>query len=146
MSEEQNDSRGALLRPQQLASFLGVGDRQTRKLLGEIEALGFKLEPDTDGARLCPPGLAAAVKACRAQKRELSSLRLDAAMSRYLAPGAGVDEADPLALLIYVAAEVAIVREVVATAANALTVGAAATSFRPFSWSANSLPDPKLAL
>jgi hypothetical protein len=143
---EPNDSRNALLRATQLVGLWGVGERQVRKVLAELEALGFKLEPDTDGARLCPPGLAAAVKACRAQKKELAALRLDPALSRYLAPGAGVDEADPLALLIFVSAELAIAREVIGTAANALTVGAAATSFRPFSFANAGLPDPRHSL
>lgn len=146
MNEEQNDSRNALLRPAQLVGVWGVGERQVRKLLGELEALGFRLETDRDGARLCPPGLAAAVRTCRQAKKELSVLRLDPTAARYLAPSAIADELDPLALLIFVATEVSIIREVTATAANAMTTGAAASQIRPFAWVNVGIPDPRHSL
>lgn len=138
-----SDSRNDYLRPSQLVGVWGVGERRVREILAEVEALGFRLETETGGVRLCPPGLAAAVKECRQEKRELSAMRLDPSMSRFLTRGAGTDELDPLAVLIYVATEVSICREVVAAMANALTTGMAASSYRPFSWSNCALPDPK---
>lgn len=134
------------LRPAELASFLGVRERQTRKILGELDCLGFRLEVIPGGARTCPPQLAAAVKAYRAQGRELSALRLDPSMTAFLERDARGVEPDPLDVLIYTACEVAIVREAVGALSEALTSGASRSSYRALSFANASLPDPRNGL
>jgi hypothetical protein len=142
MSDSQND----FLRPPQVAALWGLSERQARNITAQVEALGFRLAPDSSGARLVPPGLAAAVRACRSGKRELSSLRLDPSLARYLTRGAASEELDTFELLLFVATEVSIIREVCAVATNALSVGAAATSYRRFSFANAGLPDPRSSL
>lgn len=117
-----------------------------RRIVGELEALGFRLEPDAGGARLCPPGLAEAVRVARSQKRELAALRLDPAMSRFLTPGAAAENLDALDLLIYVSAELAIIREVAGNMAVAMSTGVAQLSYKPFSWTNVACPDPRHSL
>jgi hypothetical protein len=141
-----SDSINDFLRPPQFASLLGLSERQARNVAGQLEALGFKLTPDSGGVRLIPPGLAAAVKIARQQKKDLAALRLDPAAARYLAPGAATDELDPLALLIHVATEVVICREVVGNMAVAMSTGVAAQSWKPFSWTNAGLPDARTSL
>lgn len=144
---EQNDSHNALLRPEQLSALWGIGERQVRKLLGELETLGFKVEAAERGVRLVSPGLAEAVRVCRSQKKELSTLLLDPAAARFLTPGGAADGLDPLAMLIYVSAELALLREVVGTAAGAMQTGAALAPLAPgFSFTNKGLPDPRRAL
>lgn len=143
---ETNDSHASQLRPAQLSALWGIGERMVRKVLAELEALGFKLGTDEGGARVCSPGLAEAVRVCRSQKKELAALRLDPAASRFLAPGAAADELDPLALLVYVATEISVVREVTGVMANAMNAGMSAGQYRPFSWTNAGLPNPKHSL
>lgn len=132
----------AYLRPSELAAFLGLKDRATRKVLGELEALGFKLEPAPGGVRLCAPQLAEAVKTARTAGQELAVLRLDPSLIPFLAQNGAGRELDPLDVLIFTATELAICREVIGTMANALT----SSGFRPFSFKNASLPDPRLNL
>lgn len=139
----ENDSINSHLRPSQFAAFLGVSERQGRNITAQLEAMGFKVTPGPDGIRLVPPLLAAAVKECRQAKRELSTLRLDPSMARFLARGAA-GELEAFDLLLHLATETAIVREVVACMGNAMAVGA--TAIRPFSWRNNSVEDPRVNL
>lgn len=140
------DSTDDHFRPGELAAFLGVRERTTRKILGELEALGFKLEPAPQGVRLCPTAVAAAVKAARERGQELLALRLNPAMTPYLERDVRGAEPDALSVLIYTAAEVAVVREMGGTMANALNVPTVRANLRPFSWANASLPDPRNGL
>ena len=134
------------LRPAELGAFLGLKERRTRTVLGELEALGFKLEAAAGGVRLCPPQVAAAVKAYRAQGRELSALRLDPSMTPFLARDSRGVEPSALDVLIFTAVEVAIVREAVGALSEALTTGAARSSYRALSFTNAGLPDPRNGL
>jgi hypothetical protein len=124
-----------------LAKRWRVSERRTRQLLGELEALGFRLEPDIYGARRCPLALAEAVQAARAEGRELATL-LELEGLRHLLPRNG-DGGDPLAALIEAQAELAILRAAVAELARAVEGVPAA---RRVHWQAVGLPEPRRAL
>lgn len=134
------------LRPGELASYLGLRDRQTRKVLAELESLGFKLEASPGGMRLCPPQLAAAVRAARAQQRDLAALRLDPSLTAFLARDVRGVEPDPIDVLIFTATEVAICREAIGALSEALTTGASRSSYRALSYKNVGLPDPRNGL
>lgn len=112
------DSVNDYLRPSELGAFLGVAERTVRRILGELSALGFALEPGQQGVRYCPPALAAAVKSARQRGKELSTLRLDPALAPFLARDARGTEPDPLDVLVFVAAEHAILRETIGAVAD----------------------------
>lgn len=141
-----SDSIHDFLKPSELATFLGLQSRMTRKILGELEALGFTLPVGQQGTRMCPPGLAAAVKTARDQGKELASLLLDPALTPFLARDARGVEPDPLDVLVFATAEIGIVREAVAVMASALNVPSVRSAMRPFSWTNASLPDPRNGL
>ena len=134
------------LRPAELGAFLGLRERQTRKVLGELEALGFKLETLPGGIRTCPPQVAAAAKAYRAQGRELAALRLDPSMTAYLNRDARGVEPDPLNILIFTATDLVICREAIGALSEALTTGASRNSYRALSYKNLALPDPRQGL
>lgn len=136
------------LRASELAALLGVAERRSRQLLGELEALGFALETAEYGARRCPAGLAAAVKVARAEGRELASLRLDNSLKPYLrADRRDEAEFDPLTLLVESRAEVAILREVVGELLRALANGSQRLGFvAPTSWGFLGVPEVKRGL
>lgn len=141
-----SDSTQNLLRPGELGAVLGIRERMTHRVLGELEALGFRLEQGPQGVRLCPVGLAAAVKAARERGQELSALRLNPAMTPYLNQDAQGAEPDALSVLIYAAAELAIVREGFGVMATALNNPVVRAGVRPFSWTNAGLPDPRNGL
>jgi hypothetical protein len=134
------------LTPSQLGAFLGLRERATRGVLSDLEALGFKLEPTSYGGRRCPAKLAAAVKAARAAGHDVASLRLNPALHAFLALDARGVEPDPLDVLIFAAAELAIAREVIGEVTRAVEVGVQSGVKRPFSWRNSGLPDPKVGL
>ena len=134
------------LRPAELGAFLGLKERRTRTVLGELEALGFRLEAAAGGIRLCPPQVAAAVKAYRAQGRELAALRLDPSMTPYLQRDSRGAEPDPVDVLIFTACELSIVREAVGALSEALSTGASRNSYRALSFRNAGLPDPRQGL
>ncbi len=135
------------LRASELAALLGVNERRSRQLLGELEALGFALETGQYGSRLCPAGLAAAVKVARAQGRELASLRLDESLRTYLKPDRLEPELDPLTLLIEGRTEVSIVREVLGELHRSLSGGSQRYGYAaPTSWAFLGVPEVKRGL
>lgn len=140
------DSTNDYLRPGELGAVLGVGERQTRKILGELAALGFKLEVGTQGSRYCPPGLASAVKAARSRGKELSSLRLDPALAPYLARDARGVEPDALDVLVFVAAEHAILREAVGAIADTIRTALPHMAGRTPNYRSLGVPDPRNGL
>lgn len=119
-----------------------------RRVMAELEALGFRLEPDVNGSRAIHPQLAEAVRIARSQKKELAALRVDPAMAQFLTPGAATDTLDPLDVLIFIAAEVSILRETVGIMTYAMSVGIVQLAQRPgvFGWSNSALPDPRHSL
>lgn len=141
-----NDSTNEYLRPGELGAFLGVGERQTRKVLGELGALGFKLEVGTQGSRYCPPALAGAVKAARERGKELAVLRLDPALAPYLARDARGAEPDALDVLVFVAAEHAILREAVGSIADSVRQALPHMVGRTPNWRSLGVPDPRNGL
>lgn len=141
-----SDSTADYLRPSELGAFLGVGERQTRKVLGELEAYGFNLAVGQQGVRYCPPGLASAVKAARQRGKELAVLRLDPALSPYLARDARGAEPDSLDVLVFVAAEHAILREAVGAIADTIRTALPHMSGRTPNWRSLGVPDPRNGL
>ena len=135
-----------LLLPAQFAALMSVRERRGRQLLAELEALGFVLTPDNRGARQVPRQVAEAAKAAHQAGRDLASLRLNVALTPYLARDVRGVEPDSLDVLIYTAVEVSIVREAVAVLAEALTTGASRSSYRALSFRNASLPDPRQGL
>ena len=135
-----------LLLPGDFAALMGVRPRRGRQILAELEAVGFKLEPDNRGARQVPRQVAEAAKAAHQAGRELASLRLNVALTPYLQRDVRGVEPDALDILIYTACEVAIVREAVAVLAEALTTGASRSSYRDLSFKNAGLPDPRQGL
>ncbi len=135
-----------LLLPSQFASYMGVRERRGRQLLAELEAVGFVLTPDNRGARQVPRPVAEAAKAAHRAGKELASLRLNVALTPYLARDARGVEPSALDTLIFTAVEVAICREAVAVLAEALSTGAQRSSYRALSFRNASLPDPRQGL
>ena len=135
------DSYDLYLRPKQLSGLWGVKPRQTQRILGEIEAMGYSAAPDGNGARRLHPEVAHAVKACRERQADLLTLRLNHELDRHLQKGRAA-EPDPLEVLIEVAAELAIVREVAGTLAESARA-ALGPGWREPLWSGLSLPFPR---
>ncbi len=106
-----NEPLETYLKPTELGAFLGLQPRQAWVVLGTLESLGYALVPAQQGVRLCPPGLAATVKAVRREERDLASLRVDSALRPYLNRDVNID--DPLERLINLGGEVALPRETV---------------------------------
>lgn len=132
------------LPPARFGSRLGVQKRQTAKVLGQLEALGFDLPSDAHGARKIHPDLAQAVLAARANGADLSDLavlRDDPDLAKFLRPDRRSAE-DLLSILVDLGSEVAIVREVASAVAEGarLHLGSA---YRAPDWSAMGLPDPR---
>lgn len=141
-----NDSVDDFLYPTELGAVLGRGERQTRKILGELEALGFKLGVGRGGVRLCPRPLAAAVKATRERRKELATLRLDPALVTYLARDARGAEVDPLDVLIFCAGEYVVLREAVAAVAESVRSALPHMSGRMPNYKSLGIPDPRNGL
>ena len=135
-----------LLLPGDFAALMGVRPRRGRQILAELEAVGFRLEPDNRGARQVPRQVAEAAKAAHQAGRELASLRLNVALTPFLARDARGVEPDSLDVLIYTAVEVSIVREAIALLSEALSTGAQRSSYRALSFKNSSLPDPRQGL
>lgn len=128
-------------RPAQLAVLWGVSDRRVRTLMSELESLGFVLEQDDYGARRVPEALALAVGVCRDEKRPLAELRLEPSLERYLKR-----EPDPLADLIELRAEQAILRETLGAIWDALSMGTHPSAYKGVGWRFLGLPDPRKGL
>ena len=141
-----NDSTDDYVRPAEFAALLGVKPRRGRQLLGELEALGFVLQSDTRGARLCPRPVAAAALAAYQARRDMATLRLDADLGRYLARDARGVEPDPLDVLVFVASEVAIVREAVAAISDTVRTALPNMSHRMPNYKSLGIPDPRNGL
>lgn len=133
-----NEPLETYFKPTELGTYLGLQPRQTRNVLGTLEALGFALVPVQQGVRLCPPGLAAAVKAARQEGRGLESLRVDPALRPYLNRDLNAD--DPLERLIDLGGEVALLRETVGALWEALRCGGPGAP--RLDWRSLGVPDP----
>ncbi len=128
-------------RPAQLVVTWGVSDRRVRTIMSELESLGFVLENDDYGARRVPEALALAVGICRDQKRPLAELRLEPSLEGYLKR-----EPDPLAELIELRADQAILRETLGAIWQALSLGSNPGAYRNVGWRFLGLPDPRKGL
>lgn len=128
-------------RPAQLAVMWGLSDRRVRVALAELESLGFVLEQDDYGARQVPEALALAVGQYRDDKRPLAELRLEPILAGYLKR-----EVDPLADLIELRAEQAILRETLGAIWGALSLGTHPGAYRDVGWRFLGLPDPRKGL
>ena len=137
-----NDSTGAYLRPSQFGNMLGVQPRRTAYILGQLEALGFELPTDLNSARLVHPDLAVAVKAARAEKRDLATLRADPDLRHFVLASERNQDLDPLELLITAHAELAIVRSSVAALASGLR-GIGSGDWQRYGWRSLGLLDPR---
>lgn len=126
-------------------SLLGVKPRRARQILAEAAAVGFQLEADRYGTRLVPRPLAFALKAAHAAGRDVAALRLDVSLHAFLARDARAVEPDAIDVLIYTAAEVAIVREAVG-ALTAAAGGLNGGDYQAPAWTNLGLPDPRLGL
>ena len=133
-----NEPLETYLKPTELGAFLGLQPRQTRVVLGTLESLGYALVPAQQGVRLCPPGLAKAVKEARQAGRDLASLRVDPAMRPYLNRDVNAD--DPLERLIDLGGEVALLRETVGALCEALRCGGPGAP--RLDWRSLGVPDP----
>ena len=141
-----NDSVDDFLYPTEFGAVLGVRERQVRKILGELVVLGFKLGVGRGGVRLCPRPLAAAVKAARERGKELSALRLDPSLEAFLARDARGVEPDGLDMLIFCAAEHAILRETLGALAETVRTALPNAGNRMANFKALGLPDPRNGL
>lgn len=143
---DANDSVNDYLRPAEFAALLGVKPRRARQLLGELEALGFAFQPDMHGARLCPRPVAAAALSAHQAQREMVTLRLDPTLTPFLARDARGVKPDPLDVLIFVAAELAIVREAVSAVAETTRAALPHMAGRTPNWRSLNIPDPRSGL
>lgn len=125
------------LKPSQAAALWGISDRGARYVLSELEALGAELQTDYYGARLLPERLANGVAAARKAGQPLETLLNEPELKRYFRR-----EADPLAELVELRAECAIMREMMGALWGSLQKGVS----RPptdISWGYLALPDPR---
>lgn len=143
---DANDSSDDFVRPAEFASLLGVKPRRGRQLLGELEALGFVLQSDMRGARLCPRPVAAAALAAYQARRDMATLRLDAALGRYLSRDARGTEPDPLDVLVFVASEQAILRETIGAVADTVRTALPHRAHRMPNFRSLGVPDPRNGL
>lgn len=130
------------LRPAQFGTLLGLKVRRTAGILGELEALGFELLADEQGVRRIHPELAEAVRAARSEGRELSTLRDDPELYKFLPFSERGTELDPLGVLIGISAEVALVRAAVGVTSSGLK-GIGSGDWQRIGWRAVGLPDPR---
>ena len=114
--------------------------------MGELETLGFELETDYYGARLVPAAVVRAVRAARAEKRGLDTLRTDPTLRSFLKRSGRNEDVDALEALIEARGELAIMRELVGAMHQALQGLATPASYQEPSWSFLDLPDPRLGL
>lgn len=128
-------------RAAQLAVVWGVSDRQVRRILSELETLGFVLEPDDYGTRRVPVSLALAVQGARSKGQALSTLTDNPDLASYRKRGD-----DALANLIELRTEVTILREVVGEVYRAIQQGASNLSYRPMDFKGLGVPDPRRGL
>ncbi len=126
------------LRTAQLANTWGLSDRSVRKILGELAALGFSLEPDDYGSRRVAEPLALSVAAYRDAGKALSGLVDEPDLQRYLNR-----EADPLAAVIELQTEVHILREVLGELYRATNLD---LNPMPPDWRGLGVPDPRRGL
>jgi len=122
-------------------STWGLSDRSVRKVLGELAALGFDLEPDDYGTRRVPEPLALSVAAYRRDGKPLAGLVSEPDLKRYLAR-----DPDPLATVIELQTEVHILREVVGELCRAMQLDASPLAYRAPDWRGLAVPDPRRGL
>lgn len=128
-------------RPAQLAAIWGVSDRRVRVILSELETFGFVLETDNYGARRLPEALTLAVRRCRDASRPLADLPLEPGLQNYLRRGP-----DPLADLIELRADQAILREVIGAVWQAASLGTHPNAYKNVDWRFLGLPHPRRGL
>lgn len=128
-------------RPAQLAAVWGVSDRRVRMILSELETLGFALEVDTYGARRLPEAVTRAVNNYRDLDRPLADLALEPGLRPYLKR-----DPDPLAELIELRADQAILREVIGAVWQAASLGTHPNAYKNVDWRFLGLPHPRRGL
>ena len=121
----------------------GASDRSVRRLMAQLEALGFALPIDDHGSRRVPETVALAVGVCREQGRPLEELTHQGELQGYLRRDA---DPDPLAELIELRTEVTILREVIGEVYRAMILDTSNLSYRQTDFKGLGVPDPRRGL